>query len=496
MRSAGILMHITSLPSPWGVGTLGAAAREFVDFLRAAGQSWWQILPICPTGFGDSPYQSFSTYAGNPYLIDLDDLAENGLLRRREYQRLDWGSDPAAVDYDVLYKKKFAVLRLAAQRMDADAAYAEFCARNSFWLEDYALFMALKEAHGGAAWSQWEDGLKYRQESAIESARERFARDMEFWRAVQYLFFRQWHALRRYAAASGVCLMGDLPIYVAYDSADVWAHPEQFQLDRALRPTEVAGVPPDEFSPDGQLWGNPLFAWAHMEREGFVWWKARIAYHLDLYDALRIDHFRGFDSYYAVPYGNTDARQGEWKPGPGMKLFEALKGQIGHHAIVAEDLGYLTNSVRQMLRECGFPGMKILLFAFDSREGSDHLPHHYGKNCVAYTGTHDNDTALGWLESAPEDDVDFARAYMQLTEGEGFAWGMMRTDWGSVAEMAIVQMQDVLERGSEARMNAPGTVGDNWKWRALPGAFSPELAARLRQQAALYGRLPADAQEA
>ncbi len=493
MRTSGVLMHLTSLPSPYGVGTMGQAARDFVDFLTAAGQTWWQILPIGPTSFGDSPYQSFSTFAGNAYLIDLDDLAADGLLKREEYASLDWGAEAQQVDYGLLYRQRTPVLRLAVRRLleDPPADLEAFLSSNASWLPDYALFMALKEENGGRAWQEWPQPLRRREDAAVEAARTRLRSELRFWQGLQYLFFRQWSALKDYANSRGIRFIGDLPIYVSGDSADVWARPGQFQLDDDLRPVEVAGVPPDGFTADGQLWGNPLFRWEQMEADGFSWWIERIRRQKSFYDVLRIDHFRGFDAYFAIPCGETSARGGRWRQGPGIKLFRAVEQALGRQAIIAEDLGYLTDSVRELLRETGFPGMKVLQMAFDSRGAeSDYLPHNYGRNCVCYVGTHDNNTALGWLESLSPADRAFAVNYLKLTEGEGLHWGLMRSALASVADTAIVTAQDLLGLGGEARMNEPSTLGKNWKWRALPGVFTPELAGRLRRETALYGRLP------
>ena len=490
-------MPVTSLPSPWGVGTLGAAAREFVAFLARSGTAVWQVLPVVPTSYGDSPYQSFSSYAGNPYLIDLDDLADEGLLRRSEYAGLDWGADPTRVDYGALWRSRFAVLRHATRRLGRTRAdeLAAFCEREAAWLDDYALFMAEKDAHGGASWVSWEQALRHREPAALEAARAELAEDVRFWKAVQCLFFRQWERLRAEAAAAGVRIMGDLPFYVALDSADVWAHPEQFQLNAELMPDEIAGVPPDGFSAIGQLWGNPLFAWDRMKADGYEWWCDRIAAQLRRYDILRIDHFRGFDSYFAIPATAVTAADGRWRKGPGIELFRTLESRLGPCEIVAEDLGYLTDSVRQLLADSGFPGMKVLEFAFDTRDSEagdeTYLPYAYPANSVAYVGTHDNDTALGWLATAPEKDARVARAYLHLDAAEGEGWGMMRGIWASASELAVVQMQDLLGLGSEARMNTPSTLGGNWCWRAEPGFASNELAARIRRQMELYHRLPA-----
>ena len=493
MRRAGVLMPIFSLPSPYGIGTMGAAAREFVDFLAQGGQSCWQVLPLGPTGFGDSPYQSFSSWAGNPYFIDLDELAAGGLLEPGEYQDIEWGADPGAVDYERLWRARFPVLRLACRRLpERDGAGLDrFRAENRAWLDDYALFMALKGKHGGAPWSRWPAGERLREPKALAAAREELAGEIAFWQGVQYLFFRQWRALKGYANGRGIALIGDLPIYAAADSADVWAHPEQFQLDGEGRPTEVAGCPPDAFTADGQLWGNPLFEWERMKEEGYRWWLGRIAHQFTLYDALRIDHFRGFDAYYAIPYGEATARNGRWRPGPGIDFFRAVREQLGKRDIIAEDLGFLTPSVHRLRRQAGFPGMKVLQFAFGSmEEGSDYLPHRYPRRCVVYTGTHDNDTVLGWMASAPRRETAYAREYLRLSRREGYHWGMMRAAWASAADLAVIPMQDLLGLGSEARINTPSTLGGNWKWRVRPGSWGPELAGRLRREMAVYQRLP------
>ena len=497
MRNSGILMPITSLPSPWGVGTMGEEARRFLSFLRAAGQSCWQILPINPTSHGDSPYQSFSSFAGNPYLIDLDDLARDGLLSREAYADLSWGAAPDQVDYSLLYRQRFPILRQAVAQLQKQEpqALAEFCIAERRWLPDYALFMALKNHYDGAPWWTWSEGLRRRDPQALREAQASLAEDVAFYQGVQYLFFRQWSALKACAVREGISIIGDLPIYVALDSADVWSDPGQFQLDENLQPTEVAGCPPDGFSADGQLWGNPLFDWEKMARDGYRWWMDRIAAQFRVYDILRIDHFRGFESYYAIPFGDKDARRGRWRKGPGLAFFRQLEQTLGQRQIIAEDLGFLTPAVRQMLRDTGYPGMKVLEFAFDSRDdnGREYLPHNFCVNCVAYVGTHDNDTALGWCTSAPAADVALAKEYLGIEEDAEMPGAMLRTLYASVAERTVAQMQDLLALGSEARMNTPSTVGHNWRWRALPGFDSPALAARLRRQMELYDRLPAAA---
>ena len=494
MRSAGILMPLTSLPSPWGVGTLGAEARAFVDFLARAGQTYWQVLPIGPTSYGDSPYQAFSSFAGSPYLIDLDDLCAEGLLKPEEYRGLDWGAEPERVDYSLLYRQRFPVLRQAVRRLRARRLeeLAAFCAREADWLDDYALFMALKGRHDGAPWSQWPAPLRRREPAALAAAARELDGELWFWKGVQFLFFRQWEALKARAAEQGVSIIGDLPIYVAMDSADVWADPSQFQMDEALRPTGVAGCPPDGFSADGQRWGNPLFDWEAMKADGYRWWLRRISFQFRFYDVLRIDHFRGFEAYYTIPAGAENAKKGFWKPGPGLDFFRALEAAIGKRPIIAEDLGFLTPAVHQLLADTGFPGMKVLQFAFDSRDGGGraYQPHNYPANCVAYVGTHDNDTALGWLAEAEPADVALAREYLHLDPAEGENWGMMRAVWASTADCAVVQMQDVLGLGNEARMNTPSTLGGNWQWRCPTGCFTPALARRLRREMKVYQRLP------
>lgn len=486
-------MHLSSLSSPYGIGTMGGAAREFVDFLKASGQSFWQLLPICPTGYGDSPYQSYSTFAGNPFLIDLDELEQQGLLAKEDYVGIDWGNEPDQVNYGVLYQKRYLVLRKAVHRFleHPSEDFEDFCVKNAFWLEDFSLFMALKEVYGGAPWSEWKESFRDCDANALEEARELYVDYILFWKALQYLFFWQWEKLKAYANAQGISIIGDLPIYVSYDSVDVWAHPELFQLDDKKIPVEVAGCPPDGFSEDGQLWGNPLYDWDYMEQTDFAWWVQRIQYLCNVYDVLRIDHFRAFAGYYAIPYGATTAKLGRWKPGPGMKLFRAVERAIGKQRIIAEDLGHITEDVKQLLKDSGFPGMKVLQFAFDSRDesGAEYLPHHFIKHCVAYTGTHDNDTILGWFEDADAEDTAYAREYLKIKDDSALHWDMMDALWESVAELTIVTAQDLLGLGSEARMNRPSTLGGNWQWRALPGVFTAQLAEKLRKKMRQYHRI-------
>ena len=492
-RAAGILLPITSLPSKYGIGCFSQSAYDFVDWLKEAGQCYWQILPLVPTSFGDSPYQSFSTYAGNPYFISLEELTGEGVLTREECAAADFGTDAGQVDYEKLFHARYPLLRLAYRRSDiaGNPDYQRFLAENGWWLSDYALFMAVKERFNGAPWTQWAEDIRLRWGFALDYYRRELYFEIEFQQYLQFKFFQQWQKLKDYANARGIQIIGDIPIYVAMDSADAWAHPELFQLDADNRPTAVAGCPPDGFSADGQLWGNPLYRWDYHRDTGYAWWTDRLRHCFKLYDVTRIDHFRGFDEYYAIPYGEETAVNGHWEKGPGMDLFRHVEQALGRHEVIAEDLGYVTDTVRQLVRESGFPGMKVLEFAFDSRDtGGGYLPHCYTPHCVAYTGTHDNDTIQGWMASAPAEDVELAKAYLRLNEQEGYHWGMMRSAWASAADLAVMQFQDLLGLGSEGRMNVPSTLGGNWRWRTLPGSFTPELADRLRQEMKVYQRLP------
>ena len=491
MRSSGVLMHISSLPSPYGIGTMGKAAVQFVDFLEEAGQTYWQILPVCPTSYGDSPYQSFSSFAGNPYFIDLDYLCLDGLLKKEECEAYNWGDDETQVDYGILYENRYDLLKKVFARFKADEPedFKTFCEEEAEWLDNYALFMALKDANHGAAWFTWDRDLKFRKAEALEKVKEDKKEDIAFWKMLQYLFYKQWRELKDYANVRGIKIIGDVPIYVAGDSADVWANPEQFYLNEDLEMIDVAGCPPDAFSEDGQLWGNPLFRWDAMKKDGYTWWTKRIKAMSELYDIVRIDHFRGFDSYYAIPGKDKTARNGEWRKGPGMDLFRTLEEKLGKLNIIVEDLGYLTPSVIQMVKDSGFPGMKLIQFAFDTREDGDYLPHNYPVHSVVYTGTHDNDTILGWFATAPKERVKFAKEYLRLTKTEGYNWGMMKGAWASVSELAIVTMQDLLDLGSEARMNIPSTLGTNWKWRMKDGQLTDQLARKVCGCMKTYGRI-------
>ena len=489
-RHSGILMHISSLPSPYGIGTLGREAYAFADFLRAAGQKYWQLLPLGPTSYGDSPYQSFSTFAGNPYFIDLDLLAEDGLLSPSELEAEDWGGQRRYVDYGRIYAARFGLLRKAFQAgYPRDRAAVEAFCRENKWLDNYAFYMALKARFGMKSWLDWPDeDLRLRRAEALERAREELAEDIAFYAYLQYLFFRQWDALREYIHSLGIRIIGDLPIYVAMDSADVWAEPEFFQLGEGNVPTEVSGVPPDYFSADGQLWGNPLYDYDRMKADGYGWWIRRVEGAGRLFDIIRIDHFRGLESYWAVPYGADTAKSGRWRKGPGMDLVGTLTSWFPGLSFIAEDLGFLTPEVRRLLEDSGLPGMKVLEFAFDAREPSNYLPHTYNRHCVCYVGTHDNETVEQWRWQADRADVTFARKYLGLNDAEGFHWGMIRGGMSSVADTFLVQMQDCLGLGAEGRMNTPGTGWGNWRWRLLPGEASPALAKKLRCYTKMYGR--------
>ena len=490
MRESGILMHITSLPGPYGVGCLGKEAFRFVDFLKAAGQRYWQILPLTPTGYGDSPYQSNSAYAGNPYLIDLEQLVEKGLLLQEELADIAWCGREDRVDFGAQYFNRFRVLRMAYARFHDHDKLEVFCHDNSNWLPDFALYMALKEKFSGKPWYQWEDALKFREPNALWQVRRELKDEIRFYSFVQYIFYQQWFALRDYAAAAQVKIIGDVPIYVPYDSVDVWANSELFQLDEAMNPTDVAGVPPDAFTADGQLWGNPLYRWDVMADRDFAWWKNRMAAAGKLYDLIRLDHFRGFEAYWAVPYGDATAKNGRWVKGPGMEFIRTLQEELPQLELIAEDLGFLTQEVLDLRDDAGLPGMKILEFAFDSREPSDYLPYNYPVNSVCYTGTHDNMTMRQWFDTATPDAVAYATEFMALTESEGLVWGVIRTAMSSASRLCIVQLQDYLDLGGEARMNFPGTqTSENWTWRAKDGVITDELAKKIYRMTALYGRV-------
>ncbi len=496
VRRSGILLHPTSLPGPYGIGSFDRAAYEWVDFLAATRQTLWQVLPLGPTGYADSPYQSFSTFAGNPYLIGLEDLVEEGLLAREVLERAP-DFPQARVDYGAVYRWKLPVLRQAASQFQARATadqraeFEEFCAQNADWLDDYALFMALKDAHQGRPWTEWAMPLRSRRSRALAQARREHAPDIHFHKFCQWLFYRQWEALRGYANARGIQVIGDLPIYVAMDSADVWSHPDLFHLDARFRPTVVAGVPPDYFSETGQLWGNPIYRWDRLEEQGYRWWIDRIRAALRLYDLVRIDHFRGFAGYWEVPAGETTAVNGRWVQGPGAAFFEKVLEELGELPIIAEDLGEITPDVVELRNRFGLPGMKVLQFAFSTDASDKFLPHNYTRNFVVYTGTHDNDTTLGWYQnSSTPQERDYFRRYFR-TDGHEANWTLIEAAFRSVAVMAVVPLQDLLGLGSEARMNLPGTAEGNWQWRMLPGQITDYVRERLSEITQLYGRDPA-----
>ena len=489
MRKSGILMHISSLPSPYGIGTMGKCAYDFVDFLQKAGQAYWQILPLSPTGYGNSPYQSFSTYAGSPYLIDLDMLVEEGMLKTEEIQAIHWGDDETQVDYGILYNHRGSLLRLAFDRFTPDADYDRFVSENEEWLPDYALFMALKAKAQGQGWQNWSVSLMTRIPSIIDSCRKELSGEIEFVYFQQYLFFRQWNALHSYANSKGIRIIGDVPIYVPLDSADVWANPRLFLLDGSYRPKVVAGCPPDSFNADGQLWGNPIYDWEKMKETGYEWWIRRMAAAARMYDVVRLDHFRGFESYWAVPAECTTAAGGSWQPGPGMDFIRAIQKALPQLDCIAEDLGYMTPEVRQLQLDSGYPSMKVLQFGFDSREDADYQPHTYPVNSVCYSGTHDNTPLAQWLDEAAPEDIEMARAYLGLNEQEGYIPGLIRGCMGSISKLCVIQMQDYLELGASSRMNAPGTMGSNWMWRAEKGFCTEALAKRILTLTRRYGRM-------
>ena len=486
-------MPVFSLPSRYGIGTFGKEAYRFVDFLKKGGQSFWQILPLCPTNYGDSPYQSFSAFAGNPYFIDIDMLIDEGLLFQNEAESFDFGSEPNRIDYGLLYKNRLSLLKIAFSRFKADEKYLKFCENNAFWLDSYSLFMVLKDKNGGAAWQEWEAVARERDKKYLENISNECKEELEFYNFIQYKFACQWEHLKTYANQNGIKIIGDIPIYAALDSADFWANRKQFLTENG-KVKLVAGCPPDAFSEDGQKWGNPLYDWKYMKEDDYGWWKRRIAHALSLYDVVRIDHFRGFEAFYAIPAGDENAKRGAWKKGPGIKLFKSLFKEFSKDMpIIAEDLGFLTESVRKLLKDTAFPGMKVLQFAFDTREESDYLPHNYNKNCVVYTGTHDNDTILGWEQTAPSEDIAFAKRYMNADREEGFNWSLMRLALSSVADTAILMMPDLLSAGSEARINTPSTLGGNWVWRISGDCINDWLAGILYEYTALYGRIEKDA---
>jgi len=511
-RSCGILLHPTSLPGPFGIGDLGPAAYEFADFLEEAGQSIWQMLPLGPTGYGDSPYQCFSAFAGNPALISLTRLGDEGLLNARDLDDVpDFPADQ--VEYERVNRFKQARLKRAFAEFQRGAPehhqqFARFVEAERGWLADYALFRALKDKFGGVAWPKWDPDLASRQPAALERAREHLASQIAEQEFLQFVFFEQWQSLKEYCGKKKIRMMGDLPIYVAHDSADVWAHPEYFHLDNHGNATKVAGVPPDYFSATVQLWGNPIYHWERMAADGYSWWIKRFRGAFRMFDMLRVDHFRGFEAYWEVPGGEKTAQNGRWLKGPGAKLFAVIENKLGHLPILAENLGVITPEVEAIRERFGFPGMAILQFAFgNDPQGPSFRPHNYPRNVVAYTGTHDNDTVLGWWTSKPgegsirtEDDIrkerEFTRSYLgvddcQNSDSEHINWLFIRTLMASVADTVVFPVQDLIGAGGEARMNVPGTATGNWRWRVRGELLTNEIAGRLRSMAKMYDRLPA-----
>lgn len=495
-RAAGILLSVSSLPGRFGIGCFSKSAYDFVDWLKEAGQTYWQILPLGPTSYGDSPYQSFSTFAGNPYFISLDELIEEGVLTEKECKNADFGKKADDIDYEKIYKKRYPLLRKAYERsrVSENPDYVRFVEENRWWLSDYALFMAVKDRFEGAPWTEWAEDIRLRWQNAMDYYRRELYYDIEFQQYLQYKFFGQWRRLKAYANEKGIRIIGDIPIYVAMDSADAWAHPELFQLDENNVPTAVAGCPPDGFSADGQLWGNPLYRWDYHKNTGYGWWMSRMWYCFQMYDVVRIDHFRGFDEYYSIPFGAENAKDGHWEKGPGIDLFRCVEQRLGRHQVIAEDLGYVTDSVRELVRESGFPGMKVLEFAFDSRDSgsaNDYLPHNYIENSVAYTGTHDNETITGWFKSITKEERQMARDYLcdQRTPAKELYQSFIALVMRSSSRACIIPMQDYMGLDNRCRMNQPSTLGKNWKWRLVKGDLSEELKEEILAVTKRYGRM-------
>lgn len=490
-RSSGIIMHISSLPEAYGIGTFGKEAYRFADFLCQAGQKYWQILPLGHTGYGDSPYQAFSAFAGNPYFIDLAFLVRDGLLDAEVLEATEFGEKETEIDYSTLFKVRYKVLKKAYEKSKKIVykEMKEFETRNKMWLKDYACYMAIKEKMNHKSWQEWDEDIKTREKKALEKYEETLADEIGFWVFVQYIFFEQWHALKKYVNKLGIEIIGDLPIYVAVDSSDTWANPEVFKLDQYKKPVVVAGCPPDAFSETGQLWGNPIYDWDYLEKTNYQWWIERMRENLKLYDWIRIDHFRGFESYWEIPYGELTAVGGRWTKGPGYRLFETIEKELGKLPVIAEDLGFLTKEVYDFKKQTGYPGMKVIQFAFGGSNQSEYMPHTYDEKCIVYTGTHDNDTIKGWLETTgTQKEVAHAIDYLKLTKEEGYHWGVIRGAWSSVAIVAITMMQDLLAIGNEGRMNLPSTLGGNWTWRMKKNDLQEDLAKHVYNLTKLYGR--------
>ncbi len=490
MRKSGILLPISSLPSKYGIGTFSKEAYEFIDLLKETDQKVWQILPLGPTGYGDSPYQSFSTFAGNPYFIDLDELIEEGLLTQKECDSYDWGYNEEYVNYGNIYLSRFKILKKAYERSDIkeDSNYINYCKKNDWWLHDYALYMAIKDSLDSKSWIEWDKEIKLRKASEISLYEKKLKEEIELYKYIQYLFFTQWSKLKAYANKNGVSIVGDIPIYVSLDSADTWSNPKLFQLDEDYNPVAVAGCPPDYFSEDGQLWGNPLYDWKYNKDSEYNWWIKRIEHAFTLYDVVRIDHFRGFDEYYSIPYGDKNAKNGEWEKGPGIDLFKAIGKKLGNVDIIAEDLGTLTDSVKQLLKDTNYPGMKILQFAFDSDETNDYLTHNYDTNCIVYTGTHDNSTVCGWYETINKDTKKMIEDYINKSEASEIHWDLICLAMRSVANTCIIPAQDYLGLNDKARLNKPSTLDNNWTWRMKKDSFNKDIIKRIKKITKIYSR--------
>ena len=497
-RYSGILLSVSSLPSKYGIGCFDKAAYDFVDWLEENGQRYWQILPLgatSHTGAFDSPYQAYSAFAGNPYFISLDALIEEGVLTEEECAAADFGSDPAKVDYEALYKNRLPLLHKAYERSDIshNKAFTRFCHENFWWLDDYALFMAVREYFGGKGWTEWPTDIRMHYGYALDYYREKLYFDVEFHKYLQFKFYEQWSRLKKYANDKHILIVGDMPIYVSPDGSDVWAQPEMFQLDKDNRPTQIAGCPPDSFAADGQVWGNPLYRWDYHRQTGYHWWVTRMWYSYKLYDLVRLDHFRGFDEYFAIPAGSATAKDGHWEKGPGMELFNTLKWKLGEKGVIAEDLGLLTDGVRRLVRDSGYPNMKVVQFAFSSADeggSNEYLPHNYSNNCVVYTGTHDNETINGWLLGLEKKERDHIRTYLRdfETANKWLYKKMIDLAMMSCADTCIIPLQDWLGLDNSARMNTPGTVDINWSWRMVPGQIPAEMGTEILNVTKRYGR--------
>ena len=497
-RACGVLLPIFSLPSKYGIGCFSKEAYEFVDFLKEAGQTYWQILPLGPTSYGDSPYQAFSTFAGNPYFIDLEQLIDLKWISPKDVDSIDWGETDRSngsdyVDYATIYNNRFKVLRKAYKKsnISSNSEFINYKKKNAKWLSTYAAYMAIKDAHNSVSYLEWEEDIRLRKKDALEKWTAKCEDEIGFYEFQQYLFYTQWKKLKDYANKQGIKIVGDIPIYVSLDSADTWANPELFQLDEKGYPTRVAGCPPDCFSDDGQLWGNPLYDWDYHKKTGYKWWIERFRACFDLYDVVRVDHFRGFEAFYSIPYGDKNARAGKWVKGPGWDLFKVVKDNFPSSPVIAEDLGFITPAVHRLIKKCGYPGMKIMLYGFETDCISEHAPFTYDKNCVVYTGTHDNDTITTWFkECISPKEREYIRKYMNFKGNKDIAWNYIRTGLASTADTAIFPIQDYLGLGREAKINSPATIGDNWKWRLIPGKLTSDLAARMKDMALTYHRVP------